>query len=237
MAHIKTLAAPKTWKLKRKTGTFVIRVMPGSHKQSECIALGIVLRDMLSLAATASDAKRILNGKYVKVDGMTRKRINFPVGLMDVVEVEKLGAFRMVFNKNGNLVLAKSPKEESSMKLCKITSKTAVKGDKVQLGLHDGRSILLSKTEGKKYHRGGTLLIKLPSQEIKEYIPFEKGAVVYITGGKHVGEQAKVVDFTRTEGSIYEPRVLLKSEGVEYETPVSYAFAVGKTKSELKLNE
>lgn len=96
----------------------------------------------------------------------------------------------------------------------------------------------MSKTEGSKYKKAGTLLIKLPSQEIKDYIPLEKGAVVYIMGGKHVGEQAKIVEFAKIEGSISEPRVLLKAEkGVEYETPVSYAFVVGKTKSELKLDE
>jgi small subunit ribosomal protein S4e len=237
MAHIKRYAAPKTWKLKRKTGTFVIRVSPGPHKQVNCVPLGVVLRDMLNVVSIIKDAKRILNGKHVKIDGVVRKRVNYPVGIMDVVEIDKLGAFRMVFNKNGNLTVIKSPKEESSLKLCKIISKTAVKGGKIQLGLHDGRNVLLSKTEGSKYKNRGTLLIKLPSQEIKEYFPLEKGAIVYIIGGKHVGEQAKIVDFAKIKGSISEPRVSLKAEGVEYETPVSYAFAVGKTKSELKLNE
>lgn len=99
MAHIKRLAAPKTWKLKRKTGTFVIRVSPGAHKQVEGIALGVVLRDQLNLVSIIKDAKRILNGNNVKVDGVVRKRINYSVGIMDVIEVEKLGTFRMVFNK------------------------------------------------------------------------------------------------------------------------------------------
>ncbi|MDD5418211.1 MAG: 30S ribosomal protein S4e [Candidatus Nanoarchaeia archaeon] len=238
MTHIKRISAPKTWKIKRKHGKFVARPQPGPHSKHESLALGVVLRDMLKVAGVIKDVKRLLNMNLVSIDGVIRKNIHFPVGVMDIIKIEHMGSYRMLFDKKGRLSLIKSLKDEESLKLCKITSKTAVKSGKIQLGLHDGRTILLSKSEGLKYKRAGTLLIEVPSQKIKNYIPLEKGALVYILKGKHVGEQAKVVDFTHIEGTMVSPRIVLKPEkGADYETPMSYVFAIGKTKGELKLNE
>ena len=88
--HQKRIAAPRNWVLPRKKHKFAYRADPGPHSKENCIPLGILLRDVLKIANTARELKIILNKKLVKIDGRIVTNINFPVGLMDVVEIAEI---------------------------------------------------------------------------------------------------------------------------------------------------
>ena len=224
---LKRLAAPRTWKVPRKEGKWIIKPSPGPHSLENGIALGVLLRDMLGLAKTAKEARYIVKGGKVKIDGKVRKSLKFPVGFMDTVSIPTLDKYyRIVYDKLGRLDVVEIDRNEAGRKLVKVVNKTAVKGGKIQLNLHDGRNIL---TDDRTIKTGDSLLIKLPGQEIAEVIKLEKGNLAYIIGGQHTGELAEIVDVI--PGTITRPPlVLLKKDDTELLTKKEYVFVVGKDK-------
>jgi len=73
MSHLKRLAAPEFWPIPKKKYTWVFSPSPGPHKKEECIPLAIVVRDILKLAETGKEAKRIIKAGEVIVDGKVRR--------------------------------------------------------------------------------------------------------------------------------------------------------------------
>ncbi|MDI6720862.1 MAG: 30S ribosomal protein S4e, partial [Candidatus Aenigmarchaeota archaeon] len=89
MAQLKRLAAPKFWPIERKVKKFIAVPSPGPHPASYSMPLGVLLRDVLKCVRTMKEANLILGKGFVRVDGITRKSKNFPIGLMDVVCIGK----------------------------------------------------------------------------------------------------------------------------------------------------
>src|SRR3989344_5576822 len=147
--HIKRIAAPKSWDIKRKTYKFIARPMPGPHSVKFALTLNFLLRNVLEYAKTTKEIKMILTNKSILVDKKIRKDYKFPIGLMDVVEIPKLNEYyRVLYDTNGRLKLVKIDKKESNLKLLRIVKKSAVKKGKIQLTFHDGRNLVLDKFEG-----------------------------------------------------------------------------------------
>ena len=133
----------------------------------------------------------------------------------------------MLINTKGKLELVSIQKEESALKISKITGKTLLKSGLMQLNLSDGRNIRLK--EG-GFRLGDSVVIALPSQEIKESLKFEEGAYAYLIAGGHIGEHGtveKIKDGTAT----------IKSKDTKFETPKENVFIVGKEKPLIKLLE
>lgn len=233
--HLKRVAAPRSWNIRRKDAKFVATFRPGPHNKEDSVPLTVLCRDLLKISKTSRETKILLNSGTIMVDGVKRKDGGFSVGFMDVVRVGKTN-YRMVLDRKGRLSLIKITSAESNKKIAMITGKRMVKGGKIQLSLHDGRNILLSESQGKKYSTEASLLIELPSQKILEYLPFKEGALVFVNGGKHVGETAVIKDMVEVEGP-YPDRVILKSAGAAYETLQRFAFVVGEKKPVVKINE
>ena len=126
--HLKRLAIPKSWKVKRRGLTFILRPNPGPHPFKLGMPINSILRDVLKLAKNSKEAKQILYGSEVLVDGIRRKELKFPVGIMDVINFTKSGkTFRVVLDK-GKLEVMPIDKKEAEIKPCRITGKTKVKG-------------------------------------------------------------------------------------------------------------
>jgi len=196
--HMKRLAAPRHWRIKRKVHPFTIRPNPGAHPIHESLPLGVVVRDMLNLTTTLNETRRVITQGHVKVDGRTRRDYKFPVGLMDVIEISETNTrLRVVPDSQHLLQLVKITKKEQELKPCKIISKKTVAKGHIQLHLHDGRTILLPVTNPKAkpketYRSGDVLLIKLPDQTIQHHVPLKKGITAVITGGDHTGFVGKL---------------------------------------------
>ena len=224
MRHMNRKAAPKTWPIERKKTDYITRPFPGAHKMEEGMSIGTFLKEVFRYAQTQKEAKRILLHKQVMVDGKRRKDEHDMVGLFDVVEFpETKEQFRITLSPRGKLAPLAITKEEASLKPCQVVGKTLVKG-KIQLNLSDGRNILIGKNE---YKTGDTLLVEIPKQTIKKHFKLEKGASVFLTGGKNQGSVGKV------EG-ILGKKLLYKTEGGEIsETSKRYAFVIGEGKQAL----
>tara|TARA_Y100000310_G_C20680337_1_gene815555 strand:- start:2024 stop:2728 length:705 start_codon:yes stop_codon:yes gene_type:complete len=227
--HLKRLTIPNSWKVQKKTNKFIARPLPGAHNFSLGMPIIVILRDLLKLANTRREVRYILNNQDILIDNIKRKDEHFIAGFMDTLSIPLTKKFfRILINKSGELSLKPAKESEINIKPCKIIGKTLLKNKKIQINLEDSRNIIVDKGE---YKTGDSLLIELPSQKIKEHIKLEKGAVIFLTGGHHVGETGKIVD-------IKDDRVVYKlKSGEQYESLKIYAFVVGKEKPSIELEE
>jgi len=217
--HMKRLSTPKTWPIKRKGLTFIIRPNPGPHTLRESMSISTILTEVLGLAQNRREAEHILNSGKVLVDGVTRKEKKFPVGLMDSLTVGD-AHFRALLNTKGKIYFKTIKKDEVDVKPCKIINKTSIKGGKTQLNLFDGRNMLVKET---KYKPGDTVLIS--KKEVKKHLKFEKGATVYMTGGRHIGGVGVVEEIIEAPGSL-PTRIIIKSGKEKIEGLKRHAFVV-----------
>jgi len=219
MSHLKRLCMPKTWEIKRKGIKFVVKSNPGPHSLKLSIPVTLIFRDLLGYATNLREVNYILLNNDVLVDGVRRKENRFPVGIFDTIGIKGTKEFfRVVFDKK-KLALLKIEEKEANLKPCKITGKKRI-GKKTQLNLYDGRNLLVDKDD---YKVGDTIVLELPKNNIKSHLKFEKGNLIYLIGGKHIGMSGTIQDMIKD-------KVKYKSgEGV-FETLKKYAFVVGKDK-------
>jgi small subunit ribosomal protein S4e len=235
--HLKRLPAPRHWPIKRKVAKFTTRVIPGPHPKEHCLTLAVLLREVLGYAENMREVKAILSNGDIRVDGEIRKDDRFPVGIMDVVEITSSGErFRLLPKQRGGLKLVSIDDDEAKFKLCRIETKTMVKGGKVQLGLHDGRTLLLPDGEKPSdYQTLDTLKVGIPTQKLMKTINLDKGALAVVSRGKNVGIEGKVIEIEKRLGTHASTVTLQDSDGNKVQTALEYVFVVGKSKSEVTL--
>ncbi|MBU0616038.1 MAG: 30S ribosomal protein S4e [Nanoarchaeota archaeon] len=222
--HLRRLNTPKSWPIKRKNIKYIKRPNPGAHPIKLGIPLTVLLRDLMGIAKTFKEVRRMLHNKEVFVDERRVKEPKFNVGLFDTITLLK-DSYRVIVAQNKRLAVTTITKDEAKLKPCKIIGKTKVKG-KAQINLYDARNILVDKEE---YKVGDTILIELPSQKIKDHIKLEKGALIFLIGGKHMGDMGHI------EG-IFNNRIIYKNkESEKIETLNKYAFVIGKEKPLVKI--
>ena len=228
----KRLSTSKVRKVRRKERTWTIRSKPGPHSRKKSIPLGMALRDILGKGKTLKEVKFILNSKKIKVDGRIVKNYRFPIGLFDMISIdEEKKNYLTIFDDGGRFTLKETKDAGKLRKLCKVTGKKVGKKGVIQLVSNDGRTFEEKKTQCKV---GDSLEIELPTQKILNRLELKKGNFVYISGGTHIGEQAKITDII--EGTMKRPKlVALKPEGKdEFQTIGRNVFVIGDKKLVIK---
>jgi len=227
--HIKRIAVPRTWNISKKTTKFITKPSPGAHSLKMGAPLSVIFKDILKRANTSKEVKNILNNNEILVDGRRRKDLRFVVGVMDTISIPKTKEnFRVIIDAKGKLALIKIDEKEAKRKVCKILNKTKIKGGKTQLNLSGNRNAIIDKDD---YKTGDSLLISLPKQDIKEHIKLEKNSVVYLIGGKMVGQIGNIEEI---KGS----NIMLKSKSKESRSTLKkYAFVIGKEKPMVSVEE
>lgn len=229
--RVKRQLAPTFWAIKRKESQFVLRVKPGPHPKHRAYPLGMVLRDVLKVASTMHEAERILNEGKIKVDGVVRRDSNLAIGLMDVIELATGQAYRMVPKDSALLTSVAIEDSERGMKLVRVTSKTIIKGKRIQYGFHDGKTLIGDQ----KLKVGDTCVIDLPKVQVKNHIAFEKGSTALIITGENAGTVGKIEDIQDGVFSLPK-RALVSFDGKSVELPVEMVMVVGKDKPVIKVN-
>tara|TARA_B100000768_G_scaffold180227_1_gene199630 strand:+ start:1223 stop:1807 length:585 start_codon:yes stop_codon:yes gene_type:complete len=184
--------------------------------------LNVVIRDILGYANSTREVRHILHNNLALIDGRICKDVRRGVGFMDVLTLGE-DNYRCILDRKGRLRYRPISKKEAETKVCRIDGKTTIKGGKTQLNLHDGRNMLVD--DATEYSTGDSLVLSLPSQEVKEHIRFAEGTRCYLTGGAHVGEFADVKEYIVKRSSM--PNEVLFGE---FGTVVSNVFAVGGQK-------
>jgi small subunit ribosomal protein S4e len=226
--HLKRLAAPKAWKIRRKTrfGKWVTNVIPGPHPKERAVPLRVLIRDILGLAANAREADFIIRSGKVLVDGVVRKNPRFPVGLFDVVEIPEIEkVFRIVLDDKGRLIAREVPESEKGVKIVRVEGKRVIRGGKIQVNTHDGRTFVLDDAH-KDVRVGDVLYISVPDQKIKDVLKLEKGNLVYVLSGRHAGTIGTLNEVIPGD-VVRERAVNVSVEGATMETAARNVFVVG----------
>ena len=228
---LKRQMAPMFWGINRKEKRFVITVRPGSHAKNNSIPSAVLLRDTLKKVKTLREAKSSIYDGKVKVDGVIQKSLHHSIGLMDTIELEGTTDMYRLVPKDGRiLVPIKIKAAEKSKKLVKVKSKTTNKGGKIQLGFHDGRTIITDINA----NIDDTCLLQIPEQKILDVIKFEKNSQVIVTSGINAGRIGLINEVK--QGTFTLPkRISLLIDDKTIEIPANITMVVGKEKPVIQI--
>jgi len=228
---LKRQMAPQFWGITRKSKRFVITVRPGPHKKSDSVPTAVFLRDTLKIVTSLREAKSAIYSGKVKIDGVVRKSLHHAIGLMDVVELENVSdIYRLVPSEKKLLTPIKINESEKSKKLVRVISKTTINKGKMQIGFHDGRS-LISDT---KVNVGDTCLIQIPDLKILDVIKLESGSQCLVTRGVNSGQIGKIESVE--DGTFILPKkVVLTLGDRKIEIPADIIMVIGKEEPVIQL--
>ena len=221
--HLKRLAASASVPIRRKEAVWLTKQMPGAHGKKSSISLAVLLRDILKIADSSKEAKNIINNGNVLVDGKVVREAKFPVGIMDVVSLPKLNkSYKVTVDNKGRLKLVEINEDKAKFKLCRVNRKITSKGGKIQVGLHDGRTIFGDNS----YKVGDTVKLSIPKQEVLRVLKLEPNAKCLIIKGRHSGELA-TVDELYPSSATRKAEAKLHFDNTSFITVRGYLFVVG----------
>ncbi len=231
--HSKRYQAPtKKWGLPAKRHFWAPKTRPGAHKVERSVPLLVVVRDFLGYAESAREAKRIINGRKILIDGNIKTDENSPVGLMDVVSIPDLKEhYRVMFDQSGKIRIMHLTEGNQGWKLCRIENKTSLKDGKTQYNLHDGRNLVMD--DAKAYNTKDVLKLELPSQLVMDSYEFKEGNIALVTGGKHIGEIGHIERYEVVKSS--KPNLVHLEGGIS--TIEDFVFVLGKDKPVIEIPE
>ncbi|MEM2918171.1 MAG: S4 domain-containing protein [Candidatus Altiarchaeota archaeon] len=210
---------------KGKKPKWITTPRPGRHKRNESITLREIVRDILHFADTAREADILITNGNILVDKKPRKDPRFAVGLMDIIEIPKIGKFYRVLPNKKGLYLREIDKNEANLKPCKITKKVVISKEKMQIGFHDSTTILINNEEGKKFKIKDTVVFELPDMKIHSLLNLKKGNIGLVTHGVHAGYISEISEITE---STQMKRSITKIG--EIQTLTDYIFVIGEKK-------
>merc|ERR1739845_41884 len=208
--HLKRIRTPKGWLLDKLTGVYAPRPRTGPHKLRECLPLQIILRNRLNLAFNGMECKRILNDKdnEVCVDGKVRRDLKYPVGLMDVLTIDKT---------------------KDKFKLCKVRRRVMGQNKCPYIITHDSRCIRFAHPD---IHEFDTVKVNLETGEVEKHIKFEIGNVVFVSGGRNRGRVGVINNRIKYDGS-FDIINIRDTNDNSFNTRIDNCFIIGKGKTPL----
>jgi small subunit ribosomal protein S4e len=224
--HLFSLNAPANWPIKRKEHIWVTRPNPGSHPLNRCLSLSLLIKEILGYAKTAREVRNILNNGEILINNKVIKEPKFSVGVFDIIKIKsKNETFLLLINSKNKYETKKISGKESNLKLCKVINKKTLKKGLIQVNLFDGRNIIVDKDS---YKTGDTIILDLEKNKINSHLKLEKNSIVYLIGGKYIGNIGKVEDIVSKKG-LQKSKILLKIDDKNIETLKEYAFVVDKS--------
>jgi small subunit ribosomal protein S4e len=228
LTHLKSLAAPYFYPSSQ--GVFAAKPRPGPHPADRSLPLVYVVRDILGLAEDARTARILIKEGKFYVDGRPVRDTRFAIGLMDVLTVKELDEYyRILISPGKGLRPVKISAEESSFKVCQVTVKVMTRGGRLQLGLHDGRSILLDADDdmARSTRRLDSLKITIPDQKILDISRLEKNSYALIHSGSKAGHHGLLTEVQRDMAYPARPTVTIETATGTLKTTLSNIMPVG----------
>lgn len=191
--HLKRQEAQIKLPIPRKGTTFVARAL-SNIKNS--VPVVIAIRDILLLARTTAEVKKMIHQKLLKLNGRPVKDHRESITLFNILEADKPYVLTLIETGKFALEEVKDP----TMRLCKVTGKTLIKNNKIQLNLHDGSNLI---SEG-KISIGDSVYLDM-SGKIKRHILLEKGKKVLVIKGKYLGLKGVIESLERNKVTLSLP--------------------------------
>ncbi|EEA06817.1 40S ribosomal protein S4, putative [Cryptosporidium muris RN66] len=197
--HLKRVAAPSNWMLDKLTGIYAPRPSSGPHKLRECIPLAILLRNRLKFALTYQEVKYIVMQRLIKVDGKVRTDTCFPLGLMDVITIDRINKnMRIMYDTKGRFVPVQVSSKEAQYKLCKVTRVALGPKGVPTATTNDARTLRYIHPE---IRANDTVKIDLETGKVMEFIKCEVGNLCTVTGGRSQGRVGVITHLERKQGA------------------------------------
>uniref|UniRef100_A0A7S3DCZ2 40S ribosomal protein S4 n=2 Tax=Palpitomonas bilix TaxID=652834 RepID=A0A7S3DCZ2_9EUKA len=223
--HMKRLNAPKHWMLDKMGGVFAPRPSAGPHKLRESLPLILLLRNRLKYALNGTEVNTILMQRLVQVDGKVRTDKTFPAGFMDVITIEKTNErFRLLFDVKGRFILHRISNDEAKYKLCKVKRDELGQKGAPLVVTHDGRTIRYPHPDIKV---NDTVRVDIETGKIIDFIKFETGNLVMVTGGHNLGRVGTIEHRERHPGS-FDIIHVKDAAGHKFATRLTNVFVIGK---------
>ncbi len=176
--------------IQRKGTKYVARAI-SNIKNS--VPVVVAVRDMLKLARTSTEVKKMINKKLLKINWRQVKDLRESIQLFNLFEADK--PYILTLLPTGRFTLQAT--KDKNRRVCKVINKTLIKNNKIQLNLHDGTNIISKEKIGV----GDSLYLDL-SGKIKEHIPLENKKEVLIIKGKYLGLNGKISAIEKNQISI-----------------------------------
>ncbi len=217
--HFKRITTPLSIGIgDKKQNEWITKVSCGPHNFDSSIPLSVLLRDILKICKTNNEVKKILSKKMVKINGQIRTNEKFPVGLMDIISIEKIGKnYLIIVKKYSRLVPFEIPTEKTNERIGKVIKKYTCKKGQIMIGIHDGTLI----KGDNNIKTGDSIILSLKDKKINKILKLEKGALCLIKGGKHAGTIAKIEEIVQTEAG-RQNEAKMKSKNEEFITVLKH---------------
>ncbi|MFH2106575.1 MAG: 30S ribosomal protein S4e [Candidatus Micrarchaeota archaeon] len=220
--HQKRIAIAKEIPISdKKKYKWMIQTAPGPHPKKHSIPMVVVLREILGLAKTSDEAKRILTKRMVLIDGKVRKGLNFPLGIMDVISfpaIEKY--YRIVLDSKGKLRPVPIHKNESEMKILKVIRKHVAPKGTLVVTFHDGKNLVADNN----LSVGDSIAFSLKDFKLASLLKLENGCRCLIREGKHAGTVATLKQILKRDGR--DDEAVVNTDKDEFITVAKYLFVV-----------
>jgi small subunit ribosomal protein S4e len=229
--HLKRLNAPDSWHIAKKTNKFITKTAPGPHN-ANAMPIAVWLRDHMGLARNLKEVKQILNQNDVIINGRPCRDARMGIGIFDIISLPKTNKFyRILRDRDGRHVSIEIDAEAAKTRLCKVRNKTIIPGGKVQLNMRYGANLIADNT----YKAGDSIVLSLEPEtrfKIVDHFPFAVGNMAMVTGGRHSGNVARIVDIIKMPGSVPN-KIILEDETTKarFDTISPYIYMVGKQTS------
>uniref|UniRef100_A0A2N9HYM7 KOW domain-containing protein n=1 Tax=Fagus sylvatica TaxID=28930 RepID=A0A2N9HYM7_FAGSY len=146
-------------------------------------------------------------------------------GFMDVVSIPKTTEnFRLLYDTKGRFRLHSIRDEEAKFKLCKVRSVQFGQKGIPYLNTDDGRTI---RYPDPKIKANDTIKLDLEINKITDFIKFDVGNVVMVTGGRNRVVLEVIKSREKHKGS-FETVHIQDALGHEFATRLGNVFTVGK---------
>jgi len=223
--HLKRLCAPKSWMLAKTKGVFAPRPKTLGHKLRESIPLVLLLRERLKYALNYNEARKITMQRLVKVDHKIRTDPKFAPGIMDVVQIPKVGEnFRILYDHKGRFIAHRITAEEAKFKLCKVRRKIMGAKQRPMLITNCNKTINYPDPLIKI---GCTIVYDMKEEIIKDFINFETGNIAKITSGANQGRIGIIIQIEKHMGG-HDIVRLKDTTGNTFATRAKNVFVIGK---------
>jgi small subunit ribosomal protein S4e len=164
----------------------------------------------------------------IKIDGKVRRDPRFPLGIMDVVTIDKTNEnFRILLDTKGRFLPHRIDHKEAGFKLCKVLKKRIGKAKVPHIVTHDGRTIRYPHPD---VAINDCVKINLSTGAIDGIVKFNNNAIVMITGGNNIGRIGTLTSLEKHPGS-FEIAHITDKTGHKFSTRLQNVMVIGDHKN------
>jgi ribosomal protein S4E len=185
--HINRFAASKYLKINRKVSQYVAKPDAGRYTLGNSMALITLLKEKLGVSTNSKEARYLIKGGNISVNGKTVRIERYPVGFGDIITIVPINkSYRIGVAKKGVISTEEHAKEKG--RTMKVIGKYVGSKNTTMLRLYDGT--VVKGKEGVKVNDS----VVLDGNAIKSIIKMQKGAKCYVIKGTHASESGIILD-------------------------------------------